>query len=49
MRDNLYNEDDPYLINKEFMSHVKSKNVSHRIPDCMRRNKIYRNMPIDKA
>ena len=49
MRVNLYNDDDPDLITKKFWSHVKSKNLSHRIPDCMHRNNTYRNKPLDKA
>ena len=49
MRDNLYNDDDPALITKKFWSHVKSKNVSHRIPDCMHRNATFRHKPLDKA
>ena len=49
MRENMYNDDDPDLITKKFWSHVKSKNLSHRIPDCMHRDKTYRNKPLDKA
>ena len=49
MRDNLYNDDDPALITKKFWSHVKSKNFSHRIPDCMHRNDAFRHKPLDKA
>ena len=49
MRENLYNDDDPDLITKKFWSHVKSKNLSHRIPDCMHRDETYRNKPLDKA
>ena len=49
MRDNLYNDDDPALITKKFWSHVKSKNVSHRIPDCIHRNATFRHKPLDKA
>ena len=49
MRVNLYNDDDPVLITKQFWSHEKSKNVSHRIPDRMHRDNVYRNKPLDKA
>ena len=49
MRENLYNDDDPYLITKKFWSQVKSKNLSHRIPDCMHTDKTYRNKSLEKT
>ena len=49
MRDNLYNDDDPELINKKFWSHVKSKSNCHRIPECIHRNSIFRNKSSEKA
>ncbi len=49
MRDNLYNNDDPTLITKNFWSHVKSHSKSNRLPECMYLNDRYRSEPIDKA
>ena len=49
MRDNLYNSDDPALITKKFLSHVKSSSKSGRLPETMRYKGKYRNKPIDKA
>ena len=49
MRDNLYNSDDPALITKKFWSHVKSNSKSHRMPECMSLDGVFRNLPSDKA
>ena len=49
MRDNLYNADDPALITKKFWAHVKSNSKSHRLPECMSLQGVYRNLPLDKA
>ena len=35
MRDNLYNEDDPGLITKNFWYHFKSNSKSSRLPETM--------------
>ena len=35
MRENLYNDDDSDLVTNKFWSHLTSKNLSRRIPDCM--------------
>ena len=49
MRDNLYNEDDPGLITKEFWSHVKSNSKSSRLPETMHLDDTFRNKPSEKA
>ena len=49
MRDNLYNEDDPWLITKKFWSHVKSNSKSSRLPETMHLDDMFRNKPSEKA
>ena len=49
IRDNVYYSDNPALITKKFWAHVNSKSKSHRSPQCMSFNGIFRNSPSAKA
>ena len=49
MRDNLYNKDEPGLITKKNLSHVKSNSKSSRLPETMHLDDTFRNKPSEKA
>ena len=48
MREHLYYEDDPDLITKKFLSHIKSNSKSCRLPETMHLNSTFRNKPSEK-
>ena len=49
MRDILYNEDDPGLITKKFLSQVKSNSKPSRLPETMHLDDTFCNIPSEKA
>ena len=47
--DNLYNDDDPTVITKQFWTHIKANSKSCRLPETVRLMNCLRNKPIDEA
>ena len=49
MKDNFMDDEDSNLITKKFWSYVKSNSNSHRIPELVHHNNIYRSEPLQQA